>query len=155
MTRPWTARWRPCTTLLRPSSARRADGGRRAPAPPPPRAPRRPAAPPPPSPPPPAPPPPPRRRPPPPPPPPPPAPRVARWLGDIRTYFPSSVVQIMQRDAIDRLNLTALLLEPELLESIEPDVHLVGTLLSLKGVMPEATRLTAREVVRRVVEQVE
>ncbi|NEE58939.1 hypothetical protein G3M55_82205, partial [Streptomyces sp. SID8455] len=35
------------------------------------------------------------------------APSVARWLGDIRTYFPSSVVQVMQRDAIDRLGLSA------------------------------------------------
>ena len=56
------------------------------------------------------------------------APKVARWLGDIRTYFPSTVVQVMQRDAIDRLNLRQLLLEPEMLESVEPDVHLVGTL---------------------------
>src|SRR5687768_11621604 len=37
------------------------------------------------------------------------APSVARWLGDIRTYFPSSVVQVMQRDAIDRLGLATLL----------------------------------------------
>ena len=59
------------------------------------------------------------------------APAVARWLGDIRSYFPATVVQVMQRDAIDRLNLRQLLLEPELLESIQPDVHLVGTLLSL------------------------
>jgi Mg-chelatase subunit ChlD len=80
---------------------------------------------------------------------------VARWLGDIRTYFPSSVVQVMQRDAIDRLNLRQLLLEPELLESIEPDVHLVGTLLSLTKVMPETTRATARAVVARVVAEVE
>jgi hypothetical protein len=49
------------------------------------------------------------------------APRVARWLGDIRTYFPTSVVQIMQRDAIERLQLTSMLLEPELLDSIQPD----------------------------------
>jgi Mg-chelatase subunit ChlD len=83
------------------------------------------------------------------------APTVARWLGDIRTYFPSSVVQVMQRDAIDRLNLRQLLLEPELLESIEPDVHLVGTLLSLTKVMPETTRATARQVVARVVAEVE
>ena len=48
------------------------------------------------------------------------APKVARWLGDIRTYFPSTVVQVMQRDAIDRLNLRQLLLEPEMLESVEP-----------------------------------
>jgi Mg-chelatase subunit ChlD len=83
------------------------------------------------------------------------APAVARWLGDIRSYFPSSVVQVMQRDAIDRLNLKQLLLEPELLESIEPDVHLVGTLLSLSKVMPETTRATARQVVAKVVADVE
>ena len=39
------------------------------------------------------------------------APRVARWLGDIRTYFPTSVVQVMQRDAIERLQLTSMLLD--------------------------------------------
>jgi Mg-chelatase subunit ChlD len=83
------------------------------------------------------------------------APVVARWLGDIRSYFPSSVVQVMQRDAIDRLNLRQLLLEPELLSSIEPDVHLVGTLLSLNKVMPETTKATARQVVAQVVADVE
>ena len=41
------------------------------------------------------------------------APRVARWLGDIREYFPSTVVQVMQADAIERLDLTRLLLEPD------------------------------------------
>ncbi|PVC98735.1 VWA domain-containing protein [Streptomyces sp. CS014] len=83
------------------------------------------------------------------------APSVARWLGDIRTYFPSSVVQVMQRDAIDRLGLATLLLEPEMLEAVEPDVHLVGTLLSLNKAMPETTKETARAVVRKVVEDLE
>ncbi|MDV2475297.1 VWA domain-containing protein [Rhodococcus zopfii] len=83
------------------------------------------------------------------------APRVARWLGDIRTYFPTSVVQVMQRDAMERLGLTQLLLEPELLDAVEPDVHLVGTLLSLNKVMPETTRATARMVVEKVVREVE
>jgi VWA domain containing CoxE-like protein len=83
------------------------------------------------------------------------APRVARWLGDIRTYFPSTVVQVMQRDAIDRLNLRQLLLEPEMLATVEPDVHLVGTLLSLNKIMPETTKATARQVVGRVVADVE
>ncbi|TSB19330.1 VWA domain-containing protein [Streptomyces benahoarensis] len=83
------------------------------------------------------------------------APGVARWLGDIRTYFPSPVVQIMQRDAIDRLGLAALLLEPEMLEAVEADVHLVGTLLTLNKAMPETTRETARAVVRKVVAQLE
>ncbi|MFE7411763.1 vWA domain-containing protein [Streptomyces laurentii] len=83
------------------------------------------------------------------------APSVARWLGDIRTYFPSSVVQVMQRDAIDRLGLATLLLEPEMLAAVEPDVHLVGTLLSLNKAMPETTKETARTVVRKVVDDLE
>lgn len=83
------------------------------------------------------------------------APSVARWLGDIRTYFPGSVVQVMQRDAIDRLGLSALLLEPEMLEAVEADVHLVGTLLSLNKAMPETTKETARAVVRKVVDDLE
>ncbi|GGX85214.1 VWA domain-containing protein [Streptomyces hiroshimensis] len=83
------------------------------------------------------------------------APRVARWLGDIRTYFPASVVQVMQRDAVDRLGLSSLLLEPEMLEAVEADVHLVGTLLSLHKAMPETTKETARTVVRKVVEDLE
>ncbi|HMC80691.1 MAG TPA: hypothetical protein VKO35_09090, partial [Acidimicrobiia bacterium] len=40
------------------------------------------------------------------------SPRVARWLGDIRSYFPASVVSVLQRDAMERLGLAQLLLEP-------------------------------------------
>ena len=61
----------------------------------------------------------------------------------------------MQQDAIDRLGLSALLLEPEMLEAVEADVHLVGTLLSLNKAMPETTKETARAVVRKVVEDLE
>jgi len=83
------------------------------------------------------------------------APNIARWLGDIRTYFPSSVVRLMQQDALDRLNLRQMLLQPELLESVEPDVHLVANLLALSNVMPAKTKETARIVVRRVVEEID
>lgn len=83
------------------------------------------------------------------------APRVARWLGDIRQYFPSSVVQVMQKDALDRLGLQQMLCEPEMLAAVEPDVHLVATLLSLNRVMPNKTRNTARAVVSKVVEELE
>ncbi len=83
------------------------------------------------------------------------SPNVNRWLGDIRKYFPTSVVQMMQKDALDRLGLEQMLLEPELLESIEPDVDLVGTILSLKKVMPDKTKETARIVVQRVVRELE
>ena len=82
-------------------------------------------------------------------------PSVSRWLGDIRTYFPSSVVRVMQQDALERLNLKQMLLEPEMLANMEPDVHLVATLLALKGVIPAKTRDTARQVVQRVVDDLQ
>ncbi|HWQ15093.1 MAG TPA: VWA domain-containing protein [Roseiflexaceae bacterium] len=82
-------------------------------------------------------------------------PNVARWLGDIRTYFPAPVVQVMQKDALERLNLKRMLLEPELLALVTPDVHLVASLLALKNVMPAKTKDTARQVVQRVVEELQ
>lgn len=81
------------------------------------------------------------------------SPRVARWLGDIRKYFPSTVVRAMQKDAFDRLYLKDMLLQPEMLESVQPDVNLVSTLMSLNGVIPPETRETARRVVRKVVDE--
>jgi Mg-chelatase subunit ChlD len=81
------------------------------------------------------------------------SPKVARWLGDIRRFFPTSVVQVMQKDAIERLDLRELLLEPEILEQTEPDIHLVSTLLTLNRLIPARTRETARQVVRRLVEE--
>lgn len=81
------------------------------------------------------------------------SPNVARWLGDIRTFFPSSIVQVMQQDALTRLNLTQMLFEKEMLENVEPDVHLVATLMTLSKVIPDKTKSTARLVVRKVVDE--
>ncbi|GAA5105939.1 VWA domain-containing protein [Alloalcanivorax gelatiniphagus] len=83
------------------------------------------------------------------------APRVSRWLGDIRTYFPSSVVQVMQGDAMERLGLRQMLLEPEMMRAVQPDVGLVSTLIGLGRVIPEHSRETARAVVRQVTEELE
>ena len=83
------------------------------------------------------------------------APRVSRWLGDIRGYFPTSVVQVMQADAMDRLGLRELLLEPEMMQAVTPDVHLVSTLVGLGRAIPEHSRETARTVVRGVTDQLE
>ena len=79
------------------------------------------------------------------------APNVARWMSDIREYFPSPVVQIVQRDAFDRLGLQRMLLEPEFLAAVEADINLVANLIALRNVMPEKTKETARQVIAKVV----
>ena len=80
-------------------------------------------------------------------------PNVTRWLGDIRSYFPSQVVRILQKDAMAQLGLQRMLLEKEFLEAVEPDVHLVSALVGLSQVMPEKTKATARIVIRKVVDE--
>lgn len=79
------------------------------------------------------------------------APRVAKWLGDIRDFFPAPVVQVIQKDAFDRKGLRQMLLEPEFLATVEADVNLVADLVALRGVMPDKTRETARIVIAKVV----
>jgi len=81
------------------------------------------------------------------------APRVSRWLGDIREFFPSPVVQVIQRDAFERLGLRAMLMEPEFLATLEADVHLVADLIALRAAMPAKAKDAARQVVRKVVDE--
>lgn len=81
------------------------------------------------------------------------APRVAQWLGDIREFFPTPVVQVIQKDAFERKGLRQMLLEPEFLATVEADVNLVADLVSLRGVMPEKTKETARIVITKVVDE--
>lgn len=81
------------------------------------------------------------------------SPNVARWLGDIRTFFPNTVVQVMQQDALKRLNLTEMLFEKEMFENTVPDVHLVATLMTLSRVIPDKTKDTARQIVQKVVDE--
>ncbi len=81
------------------------------------------------------------------------APKVSKWLGDIREFFPASVVQVVQRDAFERLGLKQMLMEPEFLSALEADVHLVADLVSLRSVMPEKTIDTARQVIKKVVDE--
>ncbi|GIP03813.1 VWA domain-containing protein [Paenibacillus lautus] len=81
------------------------------------------------------------------------APRLAQWLGDVRSFFPEDVVSIIQNDAMERKGWKQLLFEPEVLATVKPDIQLVGTLLSLKGQIPEKTKETARQLVKAVVDE--
>ncbi|TCI01704.1 VWA domain-containing protein [Corallincola luteus] len=81
------------------------------------------------------------------------APKVSKWLGDIRQRFPASVVKVMQKDAFERLDLHTMLLQPEMLEQIEPDVHMVANLISLQHLVPTESKETARMVVQKLVDE--
>ena len=79
------------------------------------------------------------------------APKVAKWMGDVRELFPTPVVQVVQKDAFTRLGLQQMLMEPEFLAAMEADINLVADLMTLRGAMPEKTKDTARAVIAKVV----
>jgi uncharacterized protein with von Willebrand factor type A (vWA) domain len=81
------------------------------------------------------------------------APSVARWLGEVRDVFAPPTVKLLQKDAVERLDLTRLLLEPELLETLEMDVDLAVALVSLSDGMAEDVRARARAVVDQVIQE--
>src|SRR5262249_44426899 len=67
---------------------------------------------------------------------------VSTWLGDVRKYFTSDVVAVIQKDAIEKKGWQQLLFEKESLEQLTPSVELVGTLMSLRGMIPDETKET-------------
>jgi hypothetical protein len=81
-------------------------------------------------------------------------PKVAKWLDQIRSFFPKDVVVLLQKDAIERRGLKELLFEPEVMANIEPSLDLAATVLAMKNMVPEKAKSAARDLVRRVVEDV-
>lgn len=80
-------------------------------------------------------------------------PQITRWLGDVRTLFDQDMVKIIQADAVERCGLKQLLLEPEMLEQMEPDVGMASTILMLKDQIPKASKESVREFIRKIVEE--
>ena len=82
------------------------------------------------------------------------APHLSKWLGDLRSLFDSETVAVVQNDAIERKGLRQLLLEPELLEGLEPDLDMASTLLMLKDQIPKKSKEAARAFIRKIVESI-
>ncbi len=80
------------------------------------------------------------------------APSVVEWLGEVRELFPRETVETIERHALDRYGLTALVSDPEVLARIEPSEELLKTLLSLKGQLDPRVLGEVRRIVRAVVE---
>ncbi|MDE7243336.1 MAG: VWA domain-containing protein [Oscillospiraceae bacterium] len=82
------------------------------------------------------------------------SPHISKWLGDLRSLFDPEIVAVVQNDAIERKGLTQLLLEPELLEGLEPDLNMASTLLMLKDQIPKKSKESARKFIRKIVEEI-
>ena len=81
------------------------------------------------------------------------APQITRWLAAIRTEFPALTARLLQADAAQRLDLSVVLSDDALADSLEPDVALAAQLIALARDLPPASHERARAVIRRVVDE--
>jgi hypothetical protein len=79
----------------------------------------------------------------------------AKWMAEIKSLFPTPMVRVMQKDALEKFGIRKLLSQPDFLEEIEPDVGMIATILSAKESLSPAALLTARQLVARLARQVQ
>lgn len=82
------------------------------------------------------------------------SPNLSRWLGDLRSLFAPMEVRVIQNDAINRCGMKQLLFEPEMLDTLEPDISTAALLLTLKDQIPTKAKENARNYIAKIVEDI-
>lgn len=78
---------------------------------------------------------------------------VPTWITEIRELFPQETVEIIEKHALERYHLTALVTDPATLEKLEPNMDLLKAVLTFRSQMQgQAVLQAARRIVREVVE---
>lgn len=78
---------------------------------------------------------------------------VSKWINEVNRLFPKETVEILEKQALDRYGLTELLTDESVLEKMEPNQELLKMILQLKGMMSPRVLQAAKEIVRKVVEE--
>ncbi len=78
---------------------------------------------------------------------------VPTWIDAVSELFPKSAKEVLEREMIRRRGIEELLDQPKLLEKVEPNVELVKTLLTHKNLLTPKTRVLARKVIEKVVDE--
>lgn len=79
---------------------------------------------------------------------------VPYWLRQIKRLFPRRTVEVLERHALEKYGMTELLTDPEVLRKLEPNKELLKTILELKHMMKGEVLVLARDIVRKVAEEI-
>ena len=79
-------------------------------------------------------------------------PNISKWMKDLRSLFDTDLVKVIQQDAIERNGWKELLMEPELLEQLEPNLEMASVLLTLKDMIPSKSKDQARIYIQKIVD---
>jgi hypothetical protein len=75
------------------------------------------------------------------------------WLNQSRKLFPKSTFERMQKQAIERYELTELFKNPEHVRQLEPNPAVAKALLSMRGRLNNEMKAAIRELIQKVVEE--
>lgn len=80
---------------------------------------------------------------------------VPGWLKQVKRLFPQKTVEIMQKQALDKYNLTQLLTDESVLRQLEPNVSLLKNILAFRDMMPANVRKLAYTIVEQVIKDLQ
>lgn len=80
-------------------------------------------------------------------------PSVPEWINEVHELFPQRTIERIERDALDRYQLNELVTNPDLLRRAQPSQSLLRAILHTKHLMNQQVLGIARELVRKVIEQ--
>ena len=78
---------------------------------------------------------------------------AAKWITKVRKLFPKQTAEILEKQALEEFHMTELLTDKKVLEQIQPDMHLLKTILQLKHLMKGEVLETAKQIAQKVADQ--
>ena len=78
---------------------------------------------------------------------------IPDWVDQVSELFPHQAKEVLERELVQRRGIAELLEQPRLLEKVEPNMELVKTLLTHKDLLNPNTRVLARKIIEKVVNE--
>jgi Mg-chelatase subunit ChlD len=78
---------------------------------------------------------------------------VPDWINAVHELFPKQTIQRLERDALERYQIEEMVTNPDLLKRAQPSEVLLKAVLRTKHLMNQEVLTLARQLVRKVVEQ--
>lgn len=78
---------------------------------------------------------------------------VPDWINAVHELFPQRVIERLEKDALERYQLDEMVTNPDVLRRVEPSPTLLKAVLHTKHLMNQEVLALARELVRKVVQQ--
>jgi Mg-chelatase subunit ChlD len=78
---------------------------------------------------------------------------VPDWINAVHELFPQKTIERLEKDALERYHLEEMVTNPDLLARVKPSPTLLKAVLRTKHLMNQAVLEMAKELVRKVVEQ--